>query len=410
VRVKTGFCCEKLSKWGRFTALLDWVSKSPLSYLFSGMEITLAAMTKMTPLKGEHEKLGARMVDFAGWYMPVEYPLGLRREHVNTRENVGLFDVSHMGEIRVRGPKSLETLQWLTSNDVARLQSGQAQYSLFTNDRGGLVDDLIVYCVKPGEDYLLCVNASNRDKDFAWLTARNKGAEITDESDKWGQIAVQGPKAMTLVGRVMGERARDIAPFHFAEMEFKGVACLVARTGYTGEDGVEIFVPSDSTVNLWQELLAQGSDLGVQPVGLGARDTLRTEMKYSLYGHEIDDETNPYEAGLGWVMKPDAKDFIGRDLILKRKAEGLPRKLVGFIMTERGIPRAGYSLFSFDNQEIGKVTSGTVSPSSNDNIGIGYVESAWGEVGREIKVDIRGKKIGARVVKTPFVRIKRSEG
>lgn len=346
------------------------------------------------------------MVDFAGWYMPVEYR-GLRQEHLNTRANIGLFDVSHMGEIRVKGPKALATLQWLTSNDVSKLGLGQAQYSLLPNEQGGLVDDIIVYCVKPGEDYLVCVNASNTDKDFAWFQKHNQGAELENESDAWGQIAVQGPKAMILTARIFGDRTKDIAPFHFAEMDFKGSKCLVARTGYTGEDGVEVFVPAMQTAALWRELLAQGKDLQAEPVGLGARDTLRTEMKYSLYGHEIDDQSNPYAAGLGWVVKPDAKDFVGKAAMLDQKKQGLPRKLVGFLMTERGIPRAGYSLFSFDNQEIGKVTSGTVSPSLNDNIGIGYVDQKYSEVGNQIFVDIRGRKVQARVVKTPFVEVKR---
>ena len=361
-----------------------------------------------TPLAQEHEKLGAKMVDFAGWWMPVEYQ-GLRQEHMNTRENVGLFDVSHMGEIRVRGPKSLETLQWLTSNDVSRIGAGQAQYGLLTNEQGGIVDDLITYCIEPGQNYLVCVNASNADKDFAWMKAHNKGAEIINESAVWGQIAVQGPKALTLVARAFPPEAAAVPSFHFSTQNFQGAECLVARTGYTGEDGVEVFVPADKTVALWQELLKQGVDLGVQPVGLGARDTLRTEMKYSLYGHEIDDESNAYEAGLGWVVKPEAKDFVGKVPMLEYKKQGLKRKLVGLIMTERGIARAGYTLFSFDNKEIGKVTSGTVSPSLNDNIAIAYVDLGFADIGTVLNVDIRGRKVQARVVKTPFVDVNRSK-
>ncbi len=362
---------------------------------------------RCTPLKEEHERLGAKMVDFAGWYMPVEYK-GLRQEHMNTRENVGLFDVSHMGEVRVKGPKSLETLQWLTTNDVAKLHAGQAQYSLLPNEKGGLVDDIIVYCIEPNQDYLVCVNASNTDKDFQWMLQNNRGAEITNESAQWGQIAIQGPKAMNLTAKIFSSKAHDIASFHFAPLKFQGATCLVARTGYTGEDGVEVFVPVEKTVALWLELIEQGKDLGVQAIGLGARDTLRTEMKFSLYGHEIDDDSNPYAAGLGWVVKPEIKNFIGRDAMVAQKEAGLPRKLVGFVMTERGIPRAGYSLFSFDNQEIGKVTSGTVSPSLNNNIGIGYVDKGSSEIGSKIFVDIRGRKVQARVVKTPFVETKRS--
>ncbi|MGE0761726.1 MAG: glycine cleavage system aminomethyltransferase GcvT [Bdellovibrionales bacterium] len=363
---------------------------------------------RQTPLTAEHEKLGAKMVDFAGWYMPVEYK-GLRQEHMNTRENVGLFDVSHMGEIRVKGPKSLETLQWLTSNDVAKVQKGQAQYGLLTNDKGGIVDDLIIYCVEYGQDYLVCVNASNTEKDFKWMKAHNRGAEISDESSLWGQIAVQGPKALKLIAKVFSQAAADAPGFHFTWESFQGARCMIARTGYTGEEGVEVFVPAEKTVALWQEMLKQGEAFGAQPVGLGARDTLRTEMKYSLYGHEIDDESNPYEAGLGWVVKPDQKDFVGKEPMLKYKAAGLKRKLIGLIMTERGIPRAGYALFSFDNKEIGKVTSGTVSPSLNDNIGIAYVDVAFAEVGTLLNVDIRGRKVQARVVKTPFIDVNRSK-
>lgn len=365
------------------------------------------ATPQQTPLCSEHMRLGAKMVDFAGWYMPVEYA-GLRKEHVNTRQNVGLFDVSHMGEIRVKGAKSLETLQWLTTNDVSKLAEGQAHYSLLPNEQGGLVDDIIVYCLKPGEDYLVCVNASNTDKDFAWMSQHNRGADIVNESSKWGQIAVQGPKAMTLLQRVFSDEIKHVKPFQCQWVVFHGEKCLLARTGYTGEDGAEIFVPAAKTESLWQSLMEKGADLSVMPVGLGARDTLRTEMKYSLYGHEIDDQSNPYAAGLGWVVKPDAKDFIGKTAMLEQKTAGLKRKLIGFVMTERGIPRAGYSLFSFDNQEIGKVTSGTVSPSLNDNIGIAYVDMAHSEVGTVFNVDIRGRKVQARVVKTPFVEVKRS--
>ncbi|HMN68022.1 MAG TPA: glycine cleavage system aminomethyltransferase GcvT, partial [Bdellovibrionales bacterium] len=331
---------------------------------------------KSTPLKDEHIALGAKMVDFAGWYMPVEYS-GLRAEHENVRARVGLFDVSHMGEIRIKGDKALETVEWLTSNHAGRLEKGQAQYSLLTNAAGGLVDDLIVYCMEKGTDYLLCVNASNTDKDFAWIVANNRGAEIVNESEEWGQIAVQGPLGLMLTAKIFGEVVRDIPSFEFRPGKFSGQTCLIARTGYTGEDGVEIFVPANHTAELWRALLREGEKFGVTPVGLGARDTLRTEMKYPLYGHEIDDKINPYSAGLGWVIKPDKKDFIGRAAMLAGKEEGLARKLIGFKMTERGIPRQGYKLFSTEGQEIGFVTSGTPSPSTGENIGVGYVDKAW---------------------------------
>ncbi|MCB0365489.1 MAG: glycine cleavage system aminomethyltransferase GcvT [Bdellovibrionales bacterium] len=357
---------------------------------------------KETPLCKSHEALGGKMVEFAGWRMPVEYQ-GLRQEHLNTRKNVGLFDVSHMGEIRVKGPKSLETLEWLTTNHVGKLENGQAQYTLLTNFAGGIVDDLIVYCLEKGQDYLLCVNASNADKDYAWIVENNKGAELKNESDDWGQIAVQGPRAVELVSRLFGETMKSVASFHFVPAQFDGDQVYLARTGYTGEEGFEIFVPKARAMALWNLLLDKGQDLEVCPVGLGARDTLRTEMKYPLYGHEIDDTTNPYMAGLGWVVKPAAKDFIGRDKIVAGKEAGLSHKLVGLKMLDRGIARQGYSLFSFDNKEIGRVTSGTVSPSRGDNIAVGYLAKEQAEPGTEVMVEIRGRKLKAVVVKTPFV-------
>ncbi len=353
-----------------------------------------------TPLVHEHEKLGARMVDFAGWYMPVQYS-GVKEEHHNVRNNVGLFDVSHMGEVRVKGPQALATLEWLTTNDVSKLNDGEAQYSLLPNEQGGLVDDIIVYCLKRNEDYLVCVNASNKDKDFAWMIKNNKGADITDESSQWGQIAIQGPKALELCDRVFGFKVSEMKSFTLQAGKFQGHTIMVATTGYTGEKGCEVFVEAAGTTALWVELLKH-QDLGVMAIGLGARDTLRTEMKYSLYGHEIDDTTNPYEAGLGWVIKPAKKDFIGKALIVGAKEAGLKKALVGFKMIDKGIPRQGYALFGFDNKEIGKVTSGTHSPSLDEPIGIGYVDVAFAAEGTEILVDIRGRKVKAKVCKTPF--------
>jgi aminomethyltransferase len=343
------------------------------------------------------------MVDFAGWYMPVQYE-GLKEEHLNTRTNVGLFDVSHMGEFRVRGPKALETLQWATTNDVTKLAAGQAHYSLFPNASGGIVDDLIIYCVKPGEDYFLCVNAANVDKDFAFVNENNRGAQITNESGEWSQIAVQGPKAMGLLAEVFSPDVNSIQTFHHRQVLYKGAEAIIARTGYTGEDGAEVFIRNNRAVDLWLDLMERGAQFGVKPVGLGARDTLRTEMKYSLYGHEIDDTTNPYEAGLGWVVKPAKKDFLGKAPMIALRDKGLKQKLVGFVLSERGIPRQGYKLLSFDNSEIGRVTSGTLSPSLNISIGIAYVDVAHAEPGSEFNVDIRGRGAKAKVVPTPFVR------
>lgn len=360
---------------------------------------------KFTPLKEEHERLGAKMVDFAGWYMPVQYE-GLKEEHLNVRSKVGLFDVSHMGEIRIRGEKALESLQWLTSNDVSTLKVGEAQYSLLTNEHGGIVDDLIVYCFEEGTNYLLCVNASNIEKDYQWILDHNLDAEVINESDSWAQIAVQGPNSVELVSRVLKDDISDVTYFKFKEFTYGSVSCILARTGYTGEDGFEIFLRPQVARNFWVELLESGGDLGVMPVGLGARDTLRTEMKYSLYGHEITDETNPYEAGLGWVVKPKAKDFVGKAVILEQKEKGLDKKLIGFKMLERGIARQGYKLFSTDEVEAGYVTSGTPSPSLQENIGIAYINKDCATPGTEFFVEIRTRKTKAVVVKTPFVNPK----
>jgi len=361
----------------------------------------LNSAPKKTPLHDEHVRLGGRIVDFAGWAMPVQYE-GLKQEHFATRTNIGLFDVSHMGEIRVKGPKALETLQWLTTNDVSKLEKGQAQYSLLPNDKGGLVDDIYVYCLEKDADYLVCVNASNSDKDFAWMVKNNKGADITNESALWGQIAIQGPKAVELCDAIF-------APIKVSEMKrneiktgtFQNFKIMIATTGYTGENGCEVFIEAAGTAKLWNALLAH--PLQAKPVGLGARDSLRTEMKFSLYGNEIDDTTNPYEAGLGWVIKPAAKDFMNKAQIVAAKENGLKRKLIGFKMLERGIPRQGYAMKSADGQKIGSVTSGTHSPTLDEPVGIAYVDSAFAAEGTEIFVDIRGKLVKATVVKTPFV-------
>jgi len=355
-----------------------------------------------TPLNAVHKESGATMVEFGGWEMPIRYPMGIVAEHKHVREKVGLFDVSHMGEFRVRGPKSLETLEWITTNSVESLKAGEAHYALFPNAAGGIVDDLIVYCLEPGEDYLLCVNAANIDKDFVFVQENNRGALLENQSDLWGQIAIQGPKAPQVLETLLGGAITLGKPFTFQKWEFRGAECIVAMTGYTGELGCEIFVPRQHTEALWKALVA--IDPEVLPIGLGARDSLRTEMKYSLYGHEITDSTNPYEAGLGWVVKPKAKDFLGRDKMLAAKEAGLGRKLVGLKVLGRGIARQGYKAFSFDNEEIGEVTSGTLSPSLNTAIAIAYVSESAAKVGTKLFVEIRNKKVEAEVVQTPFYK------
>lgn len=343
------------------------------------------------------------MVSFAGWEMPIQYK-GIKEEHACVRQNVGLFDVSHMGEIFVRGPQSLPTLQWLTPNDVSKLQAGQAQYSLLTNPDGGIVDDIIIYCLSPGQEYLVCVNAANIEKDFNWMKSHNKGADIQNASEDWGQIAVQGPRAIELLGRLFGDAVKNQKAFEFQTCQFGVEEVLVARTGYTGEDGGEIFVPRSLAAKLWRELLNQGADLGVQPIGLGARDTLRTEMKYSLYGHEINDAIDPISAGLGWVVKLDKGDFIGRTPIARVKEAGAKSKLIGLKLIEKGIPREGYRIFDGAGVDIGWVTSGTMSPLLGEGIGIAMVDAKHSAVGTELFVDIRGRKAKSVVVKTPFVK------
>lgn len=365
--------------------------------------MTQTAPDKRTPLYEEHVNLGGKMVSFAGWEMPIQYK-GIKEEHQCVRNNVGLFDVSHMGEVFVRGERSLPTLQRMTPNDVSKLKAGQAQYSLLTNPEGGIVDDIIIYCISPENEYLVCVNAANIDKDVAWMCEHNDGAVISNESETWGQIAVQGPKAVQLLNRVLGESYGTLKAFEFRSFQFGVGEVYAARTGYTGEDGGEIFVPQSMVRSLWRELLKQGEDLGVQPIGLGARDTLRTEMKYSLYGHELTDTTDPISSGLGWVVKLEKGDFIGKAAIAKVKAEGVKTKLVGIKLVDKGIPREGYEVFSADGSRIGRVTSGTMSPTTGESIGIVSIDAKHSSLGMEVFVDIRGRKAKSVVVKTPFVK------
>lgn len=355
-----------------------------------------------TPLYNDHVQLGARIVEFAGWEMPIQYS-NLKEEHQTVRTHVGLFDVSHMGEFRVKGPKALETLQWLTSNNVAALEEDQAQYSLLPNKDGGLVDDIIVYCLKKNEDYLVCVNAANVEKDWKHFQENNKGAELTNESSYWGQIAVQGPNAFALIDSVLKISSANMKSFTLKKLNWKGYSVIFATTGYTGEKGGEIFIEAKGASELWKTLLQTGQEFGVKPIGLGARDSLRTEMKMSLYGHEIDDHSNPYEASLGWAVKPQAKDFLGKEPIVKVKETGLTRSLIGFKMVDRGIPRQGYTLHRENGEEMGIVTSGTHSPTLDEPIGIGYVHPEFSPVGSIFYVDIRGKKIKATTCKTPFI-------
>lgn len=360
---------------------------------------------KRTPLYDEHVRLGGKMVEFAGWEMPVQYS-GVVAEHVAVRERVGLFDVSHMGEIWVAGPSAERALEQLTCNRVAALYDGKAQYSALLNDNGGVIDDIIVYRFS-AERYLLCVNASNADRDFEWLVSRNTtDAVITNVSSEYGQIAVQGPRAIELLAPLV--RSCDLAlvkSFHFIEAELLGTKVIIARTGYTGEDGVEIFVPSMRTVDLWRLLLEHGEPYGVVPCGLGARDSLRLEAALPLHGHELAPEISALESGLGWIVKFDKGDFIGRDALLKEREQGVKRRLVGLFLTDAGIARQGDLVATTDSgAEIGVVTSGTKTPTVQRALAMALVESQHSAVDTKVACVVRGRTIGATVVSLPFYR------
>lgn len=370
-------------------------------------------MLKRTALFEEHQRLGGRLIDFGGWELPVQYS-GVMEEHTACRTAAGLFDVSHMGEVHVEGAQSEAYLNYLVTNNVAKLADGQAQYTAMCNDRGGIVDDLLIYRRAPGK-YLVVVNASNTDKDFSHMQAIEKrfltlhsaaDLRVTNESSRYTQIAVQGPKAMEILQRLTDTPLAGIKTYWFAEGKVLGsIPAVLARTGYTGEDGFEVYVAWEKGPEVWRALMEAGQPLGIKPCGLGARDTLRLEMKYPLYGNELSDETNPLEAGLGWVTKLDKGDFVGRGPIEAAKAAGLKRGLVGLKLTERGIPRHGYPVFDASGQnQIGEVTSGTQSPSTQLAVGVAYVTLPHLPVGTKLTVDVRGKKIPAEVVATPFYK------
>jgi len=356
---------------------------------------------KRTPLFSAHVNAGARMVPFGGWEMPVQYR-GIIEEHRTVRAAVGCFDVSHMGEFEVEGPGALAALQRLTTNDVAALEIGQVQYSLLCRPDGGIVDDLTLYRLGP-DRYLMVVNASNIDKDWTHVTTATpaEGARWRNVSEATGLIAVQGPKAEALVSRLAERDVMSIGYYRCVQGKVAGVGTLISRTGYTGEDGFELYVAAGDTERLWNALLDGGRADGVAPIGLGARDTLRLEMRYALYGNDIDDTTNPLEAGLGWVVKPAKGDFLGRAAIEAVRAQGPARKLVGLEMADRSVARHGYPVVKGD-APIGIVTSGTFGPSVERSIAMAYVAAAHGAIGTEIGVEIRGQAKAARVVKTPF--------
>jgi len=363
----------------------------------------MAEPLRRTALYEMHVQAGARMVPFAGYSMPVQYD-GISVEHRRVRSAVGLFDVSHMGEIEFRGANAQDLVQRLLTNDVASPPPGKAIYSPACLPSGGIVDDLIAYKFS-ADRFFLCVNAANKDKDFRWFVEQARGeCAVVDLSDQYAQIAVQGPQAPELLGRVFGDSARGMKPFTFRPLSYRGSDVILATTGYTGEPGGEVYLPNEAAPHLWEELLARGADLGVGPAGLGARDTLRLEMKYCLYGHDIDETTTPLEAGISWTVKFNKRDFIGRDALLRQKEAGLKRSLVAFVMEEKGVPRQGYRLLA-GGAEVGTVTSGAFSPSLNRPVGLGYVARPHDQVGTLIEVDLKGlRTASARIVEPPLYR------
>ncbi|WP_278723069.1 glycine cleavage system aminomethyltransferase GcvT [Bacteroides finegoldii] len=358
---------------------------------------------KTTPFIEKHIALGAKMHEFAGYNMPIEYS-GIIDEHLTVCQGVGVFDVSHMGEFWVKGPKALAFLQKVTSNNVAVLTPGKIQYTCFPNDKGGIVDDLLVYQYEP-EKYMLVVNAANIEKDWDWCVSHNmEGAELENASDHMAQLAVQGPKAILALQKLTDIDLASIPYYTFKVGKFAGEEnVIISNTGYTGAGGFELYFYPNVADTIWKAVFEAGEEFDIKPIGLGARDTLRLEMGFCLYGNDLDDTTSPIEAGLGWITKfIEGKEFINRPMLEKQKAEGVTRKLVGFEMVDRGIPRHGYELVNSDGEKIGIVTSGTMSPTRKIGIGMGYVKPEYSKAGTEICIDMRGRKLKAVVVKPPF--------
>ncbi|NGQ94746.1 glycine cleavage system aminomethyltransferase GcvT [Brevibacillus sp. SYP-B805] len=359
---------------------------------------------KRTPLYPVYARYGGKTIDFGGWELPVQFS-SITEEHEAVRTRAGLFDVSHMGEVEVKGADALAYLQRLTTNDVSRLEAGQAQYSAMCYPDGGTVDDLLVY--KLADDhYLLVINASNIDKDFAWMQQHLAGdVRIENVSPQTAQLAIQGPLAETILQKLTDTNLSEIGSFRFkTDVKLDGIPALVSRTGYTGEDGFEIYLDADKAVALWEKLLEAGKEEGLLPCGLGARDTLRFEARLPLYGQELSKEITPIEAGIGFAVKTDkAVPFIGQEVLKAQKENGAPRKLVGIEMIDRGIPRSHYPVFAGD-EPIGEVTTGTQSPTLKKNVGLALIKTAYAALGTELFVEIRGKRLKARVVATPFYK------
>jgi aminomethyltransferase len=357
---------------------------------------------KRTALSGLHKALGAKMVEFGGWEMPVEYS-GIIQEHLAVRRAAGLFDVSHMGEIEIRGPRALSLLQHITCNDASRLRDFQAQYSALMHPKGSAVDDCVVHRWTE-ERYFICVNAANTDRDFDWIIEHNSvGAEVRNASSEYSQLALQGPRASEIVSKVTDASVAGLNYYWFCGTRCCGVEGLLARTGYTGEDGFEFYFPPGDSEKVWNTLMEAGRPEGLVPAGLGARNTLRLEAGYPLYGHELDEETTLLEANLGWIAKLEKGEFIGRDVLLEQQAQGTRKKLVGFEMTSQGIARDGYSVYA-EGKIAGGVTSGSYAPFLKKNIGMAYVSPSVVGAGGDIQVEIRGKRAGARIVPLPFYK------
>jgi len=360
-------------------------------------------MIKEITLSDIHKDLGAKMVPFAGYNMPVSYE-GVNLEHETVRENVGVFDVSHMGEFLVLGPNALELIQKVTSNDASKLVDNQAQYSCFPNATGGIVDDLIVYRIN-NEKWLLVVNASNIQKDWDWINSQNEiGAELKNISEDYSLLAIQGPKAVQAMQSLTSIDLSAIKFYHFQIADFAGIDnIIISATGYTGSGGFEIYCKNNEAKQIWVEVFKAGSNFGIKPIGLAARDTLRLEMGYCLYGNDINDSTSPIEAGLGWITK-FSKKFTNSENLLRQKEHGTHRRLVAFVLDERGIPRQGYAIVDNQGTKIGEVTSGTMAPSLSKGIGMGYVPNDLKSIGTKIYIQIRKKLIPATIVKLPFYK------
>ncbi|WP_440881239.1 glycine cleavage system aminomethyltransferase GcvT [Tenacibaculum sp. C7A-26P2] len=350
-----------------------------------------------------HESLGAKIVPFAGFNMPVQYE-GVNIEHETVRNGVGVFDVSHMGEFFLKGENALALIQKITSNDASKLTPGKAQYSCMPNDNGGIVDDLIIYMISDDE-YMLVVNASNIEKDWNWISKFNDlDVEMENRSDDWSLLAIQGPKAVEAMQSLTSVNLSTIKFYTFEITDFAGLPnVIVSATGYTGSGGFEIYVKNENVEAVWKSVFEAGMKWGIKPIGLAARDTLRLEMGYCLYGNDIDDSTSPIEAGLGWITKFN-KDFVNAETLKKQKEEGVSRKLIAFELTERGIPRQGYDIVNSEGQIIGNVTSGTMSPSLNKGIGLGYVKIDYTKIDSKIFIQIRKKQVAAKVIKLPFYK------